>query len=237
VKALKSVSHRNIVALLGHEQLSPSEYSISITFCPGGSPSDHLHKHEVRQFTLKRKKKVFGDILNAIEALHSLKDPLIHGDIKSLNVLLMAHVHRGDIVPWAKLCDFGSSDSQSEAPQNGNITVGTVQWITPEVILREPSSPASDIYSVGMVFSEICYRRVPFSGTRECEVMTSILHGTRPDHDPGKLLKDHLTCFMSILDSCWLEKPEGRPSIRQLRDRMNEVFIESTLSSPLSSLH
>ena len=236
VRALKAISHRNIIGLIDHEQLSPSEFTISIQFCGGGSLFGCLHRANVSCLTLKQKKKIFADIIGAIHAIHSLNDPLIHGDLKSLNLLLVSPITREDSVPWIKLCDFGSSRFKSESPSNGTVTVGTVQWMSPEVIEGEPPGTPADIYSLGIVFQEILYRKIPFDQIQENLIMGMILRGERPVHIPQLLERDRLANMIPIIDDCLSHKPERRPTIDELEDRINELFVTTGVSSAFTSI-
>jgi len=236
VKALKSVTHRNIISLIDHEQLSPSEFSISLPHCAGGSLFNLVHRSKNPPLSLKMKKKIFADLLGAIHAIHSLKDPLIHADIKSLNLLLVSPVLREETVPWLKLCDFGSSRFKSETPSNGTVTVGTVQWMPPEVIEGDPPGTEADIYSVGIVLQEVIYRKIPFDGVSENLIMGMVLRGERPLHYPQLLERDKLSNIIPIIDDCLSQKPSGRPTIDQLEDRINELFVATGVSSGFTSI-
>ena len=235
IRALKAVSHRNVIALLDHEQISPSEFSISLPYCSGGTLFALLHRSSLI-LSLKQKKKIFADVLGAVSAIHSLRDPLVHGDIKSLNILLVGPVVREDSHPWLKLCDFGSSRFVSDTPSNGTVTVGTIQWMPPEVIEGDPPGPEADIYSVGIVFQEVVYRKIPFHNVPDNLVMGMVLRGERPEHYRELLIKDKLDNIVSIIDDCLCQRRENRPTIEQLQNRMQELFLEGDLPSAFPSV-
>ena len=235
VKALSVVSHRNIVSLVAHEQLSPSEFSISITFCGGGSLFTHLYKRENPDLTLKQKKKIFNDLINAVRYLHSLPDPIIHGDLKSLNVLFMSPINTLEVVPWVKLCDFGSSKFQSDPPLMGTVTVGTAQWMSPELVTGGVYGCPTDIYSLAMVFYEICRRDVPFGKIEENVVLGMIVRGDRPALPVASLESGCIRGIALVLHQCWAEKPESRPSIQRLSELMNDIFLSSALTGQFVS--
>lgn len=67
----------------------------------------------------------------------------------------MSPVYNETIIPWIKLADYGSSKFKSEPPTNGVVTIGTIQWMAPEVLLGDVYDTAADIYSVGMVVSKL----------------------------------------------------------------------------------
>ena len=236
VRALKSLSHRNIIGLIAHEQLSPSEFSISLPYCSGGTLFSALHRSSIISLSLRQKKKMMADILGAVQAIHSLRDPLIHGDIKSLNLLLVSPLTRDDSVPWVKLCDFGSSRFKSESPSNGTVTVGTIQWMPPEVIEGATPGTEADIYSVGIVLQEIVYRKIPFDDTQDNLIMGMVLRGERPRHYPQLLERDKILNIIPIIDECLSGRPGTRPTIERLQDQVNGLFVSSGISSGFNSI-
>ncbi|GMF65237.1 unnamed protein product [Phytophthora lilii] len=115
------------------------------------------------------------DIIEGLVYLHSLNPPLVHGDLKSANVLLRSNLR-------AKLTDFGlsrylpsaeydgmeSPDAANEestivSSRYGSRARGTGRWIAPELLVSgAQSSMASDVYAFGIVLSEIDTCELPF---------------------------------------------------------------------------
>jgi serine/threonine-protein kinase TNNI3K len=230
VAALRAFSHRNIISFVSSEQLSPSEYTITTNYCSGGSLFHLLHSSKDVPVTTKQKKKIFSDILNALMCLQARPVPIIHGDIKSLNILLMDTLQSAESVPWVKLCDFGSSKFSGEPPTFGTLTVGTIQWMPPEVLLGEDFGTPVDIYSFGMVMFELCFREIPFFGYEENIVSAKIIKGERPQIRQQQLDRDALSGMAEVMLSCWSENARNRPDINQLSSLLNNVFILSVLS-------
>ena len=90
-----------------------------------------------------------------VQYLHAFRPPLIHRDIKSMNVLLVA----SEGVPWqratAKLADFGMTKEQ----RTGTMTkMGTPLYMAPEVMLGEKYTHAVDVYSFGVLCYELLRR-------------------------------------------------------------------------------
>jgi serine/threonine protein kinase len=76
------------------------------------------HRHEDKQLTTKQKVVVLKQAALGMVYLHSRKPPLIHKDMKGLNILLHGS---GD----AKVTDFGISDANKEARVGRGGFVGT----------------------------------------------------------------------------------------------------------------
>lgn len=88
-------------------------------------------------------------LCEALEVLHQCKPPVIHRDIKPSNILIT-----GDGV--LKLIDFDAS-RQYKTEKNTSDTrlLGTVEYAAPEQFGYAQTDVRSDIYSIGVVFSEI----------------------------------------------------------------------------------
>ncbi|MFU8803577.1 MAG: serine/threonine-protein kinase [Bradymonadaceae bacterium] len=100
--------------------------------------------------------KILKQTLSSLHEAHALG--MMHRDIKPANIMIYEHVGRPDQV---KLLDFGIAKvfSEAEAPVNDLTTdgaiVGTPRYMSPEQILGKPLTPASDIYSLGLVGYEM----------------------------------------------------------------------------------
>lgn len=233
VKALRSATHRNIVSLISSEQVSPSEYAITLTYCPGGSLFSLLHKSPGVELTHKQRRKILSDVTQALICLHCRPDPIIHSDVKSLNLLLMTPVSSSEVIPWVKLCDFGSSKFESDPPVSGTFTVGTVQWMPPEILMNLNFGTPADVYSFAMVIFEVCFREVPFSQFEENVVSAKIIQGVRPHVRKDDLEANRISGLAQVMQSCWAEQPCDRPDISQVSSSLDDVFISSILTPTL----
>jgi len=75
---------------------------------------------------------------------------VIHRDIKPSNIMMDA---AGDV----RVLDFGiaSADFESRESQTRDLTFGSIEYMAPERLFYEPSSPKSDIYSLGATLVEL----------------------------------------------------------------------------------
>src|SRR6266576_4430588 len=84
---------------------------------------------------------------------------LVHRDVKPQNVLLNGE---GE----TKVTDFGiarSLDVEHGMTQTGTV-MGTGHYLSPEQASGQPVTPATDVYSLGVVLYELLTGEVPFPG-------------------------------------------------------------------------
>ena len=157
------------------------------------------------------KPRVFCDVAAAMNYLHSQREPIIHRDLSSANVLLEAMA--ADV--WkAKVSDFGSANLVRLATTPGE---GAIIYTAPEAFPQPPGSPTPhptqttkiDVYSYGVLLCEVILAQFP--NLDSFSTMVDQVSGVWP-------IVHHL------ITNCIKWNPEERPSmadiLRQL-DRMN----------------
>ncbi len=128
------------------------------------------------------------ELLAGLRVIHDRG--LVHCDVKSGNVMLGP----GE----AKLIDFGIAREPHEAHE-GDTSIGSLQFMSPEQLHGEPLSPASDLFSLGVVLYEALTGRVPYQGRTPEEVSAahaagvvrrpSELAGGVPGHLDGAIMQ------------------------------------------------
>lgn len=183
IRFLATLSHPKIVAFYGVAWSTPSkldsgssnnatDLQMVLEFMSGGDLRQYLARtrSDVRARAWgSRKLSMALDIAEALAYLHSRQPkPILHRDLKSRNILL-------DSTLSAKVADFGVSrygishslegeedDDDDEFAMTRSI--GTSRWIAPEVLSGDARySTAVDIYSFGVILSELDSHELPFS--------------------------------------------------------------------------
>src|SRR5919198_108527 len=151
-KNAAGLSHPNIVSIFDRGQ-AESTYYIAMEYLDGRSLKElitargpapiHVAVDYARQ------------ILAALRVAH--RQGVVHRDIKPHNVLV-------DGEGRIKVTDFGIARAgPSQMTEEGSI-IGTAQYLSPEQAQGAPVTPASDLYSVGIVLYELLTGTVPFGG-------------------------------------------------------------------------
>ncbi|XP_032066433.1 interleukin-1 receptor-associated kinase 1 isoform X1 [Thamnophis elegans] len=161
VEKLSRFRHPNIVEFAGccAEQ---GCFCLVYVFLPKGSLEDHLHGQVDACLSWTQRLHVALGTARAIQFLHSDSPSLIHGDVKSSNILLDAALN-------PRLADFGLARF-SRRPKQGGISSslgqtqtvrGTLAYLPPEYVRTGMLSTAIDIFSFGVVLLELLTGRRP----------------------------------------------------------------------------
>ncbi|POM59167.1 TKL/DRK protein kinase, partial [Phytophthora palmivora] len=106
------------------------------------------------------KVKIALHVAHALTYLHSLNPVVIHRDLKSRNILLTVDLD-------AKLTDFGVSRERVDHTMTAG--VGTSLWMAPEVLMGERYDDKADVFSFGVVLSELDLQVLPYSHAIESD--------------------------------------------------------------------
>ncbi|XP_020204125.1 wall-associated receptor kinase-like 14 [Cajanus cajan] len=149
IKLLSSVSHPNLVRLLGC-CIEGGEQILVYEYMPNGTLSQHLQRERGGVLPWTRRLTIATETANAIAYLHSAIDPPIyHRDIKSSNILL-------DYNCESKVADFGLSRlGMTETSHISTAPQGTPGYVDPQYHQNFHLSDKSDVYSFGVVLVEI----------------------------------------------------------------------------------
>lgn len=140
---------------------------------------------------------------------------LVHCDIKPQNLLVTPDQR-------LKVADFGIARALASIQPNEkyNVVWGSPQYFSPEQATGNPPSPASDVYSLGVVVYEMVTGQLPFMGTTASELAR--LHREVPPIPPRKLNP----AISPALEQIVLKVLSKEPSARyRTADQLGRVLI------------
>merc|ERR1712146_853852 len=147
VDVMSSIKHPNIIEFIG-ATVDPPNLCIVTEYMPLGDLHSVLRKYPGLPWETKLSFAL--GIAKGMQYLHSLDPPIVHRDLKALNIL----VNENYIV---KVADFGlSKATPEERSHRANTKIGTLNWLAPEVLAEIcPYTTKADVFSYGMVLYEI----------------------------------------------------------------------------------
>ena len=196
-QATAKLSHPNIVTIYDSGEQDGCFYYV-MEYLKADALDDILAKEKV--LPLKQGLKISKDILKALVYTHDKQ--IIHRDLKPSNI-------KFDLRGNAIVTDFGLvKDLEQTSITMTGISLGTPQYMSPELLRGDLVDHRSDIYQLGVIVYEMLTGQVPFSGSTPY---------ADPDKDlesqmtpPSALNADVSTELEQFIVRCLHPKPEDR---------------------------
>jgi serine/threonine protein kinase len=135
----------------------------------------HILTNNFENILWKDKIKCLYDLIYDLQNTHKLG--YFFKDIKSENILYNYNNNEFYI------SDYNLSGLESE---NNKIIFGVLPYIAPEVLSGESYTPSSDIYSFGIIMTELSSGKVPFHDRKyDLNLALDICNGCRPEFGKG----------------------------------------------------
>ncbi|KAL7136085.1 hypothetical protein ABFS83_10G005200 [Erythranthe nasuta] len=224
VAMMSRVKHDNLVKFIG---ACKDPLMVIVTeLLHGMSLRKYLSSIRPKQLDLPVALDFALDIARAMDCLHA--NGIIHRDLKPDNLLLTANQKS------VKLADFGLAREES-VTEMMTAETGTYRWMAPElystVTLRQGEKKhynnKVDVYSFGIVLWELLTNRMPFEGMSNLQAAYAAAFKQErpiiPEVTPPELAY--------IIQSCWVEEPNMRPSFSQIIRMLNEFILTLKPSS------
>ena len=127
--------------------------------------------------------EIGSQVCQALSVAH--KQDIIHRDVKPQNIMVQPD---GNV----KVMDFGIARAKNSTMDKTASVLGTAHYISPEQAQGKDLTPASDLYSLGVVMYEAATGKLPFDGPDAVSVAMKQVQETpvppseiKPDIDPG----------------------------------------------------
>ncbi len=151
---------------------------------------------------------IVRQLVAALQAAH--ESGVIHRDFKSANVILTPGRDPGTV--RAVVTDFGlarAARSGSHAPLTRDMEiVGTPDYMAPEQVLAQPVSPATDVYSLGIVLYEMVTGELPFRS--ETPIGTALARVHTEPQPPLQHVPELSPVWNAVILRCLAREPGKR---------------------------
>ena len=140
---------------------------------------------------------------------------LVHCDIKPHNMIVTPDGR-------LKVTDFGIARAMSTIlpDERADVVWGSPQYFAPEQAVGEPPSPASDVYSLGVVLYEVLTGALPFTAPTSEELAR--MHLEMPPIPPSEYVPDIPTALEQIVLKVLSKEPAAR---YRTADQLGRVLL------------
>jgi len=190
------VNHEGIASVFDYGEENGSAFLV-MELVPGEALSTVLEREGA--LPADKTLDIVAQTASALQAAHAAG--LVHRDIKPGNLLITPDGR-------VKITDFGIARIADQVPLTATGQVmGTVQYLSPEQASGHPASPATDIYSLGIVAYESIAGKRPFTGESQVAIAMAQINDTPPPL-PATVAEPVQNLVMSMI----AKKPDDRPA-------------------------
>uniref|UniRef100_A0A8C7IIY5 Tyrosine-protein kinase n=1 Tax=Oncorhynchus kisutch TaxID=8019 RepID=A0A8C7IIY5_ONCKI len=208
---MKALQHDKLVRLNAVVTKEEPIYIIT-EFMEKGSLLDFLKSDEGNRVQLPKLIDFSAQIAEGMAYIEQRN--YIHRDLRAANILVSKAL-------VCKIADFGLAriieDNEYTAREGAKFPI---KWTAPEAINFGSFTIKSDVWSFGILLTEIIsYGRTPYPGMTNPEVIRSLESGyrmQRTDSCPQELY--------DIMLECWKNKPEDRPTFEYLQSVLEDFY-------------
>lgn len=217
IQVARQVTHRNVCRIFDfvHDRagdaggLQRRLVGLTMELLPGETLSDRLAR--TGPMAPERVLPIVRQVAAALMAAH--RAGVVHRDLKAGNVMLVPGESEG-VPERVVVTDFGlacqvAGPASSSPPLTGlNMVVGTADYMAPEQAQGTEATPASDIYSLGVILFELVTGRRPHEAPTP---MATLLRRLRePAPSPRELRPDIELRWDLVIRRCLALRPEDR---------------------------
>jgi serine/threonine-protein kinase len=230
-KAAARLSHPHVVGVLDQGDDGPLAYLV-MEYIKGHTLRDVIK--EKGALTPRLALALIDPVVEGLGAAHAAG--LIHRDVKPENVLI---ADDGRI----KIGDFGLARAITTTTSTGAL-IGTVAYLSPELVLGQQADARSDIYSLGIMLYEMITGRQPFDG--EVPIQVAYQHVNSTVGPPSALVPGLAEELDELVQWCTANDPDKRPvdgnallfELRHIRTNLSDADLDlrppAALAAPVA---
>ena len=195
-RAFAALAHPNVTQLYDYGEDGDRPYMV-LEYVPGGTLEDRLQKGALRDAETHA---IATDIASGLAHAHARG--VVHRDIKPTNILF-------DEEGRAKLTDFGIAQTGEGTLTDEGTVLGTAAYISAEQASGAPTTPATDVYSFGVMLFRMLTGRPPFESADALELVT--LHRDAPAPPVESIRPDAPPELAALAAAALAKDPRARP--------------------------
>ena len=227
IRLLMSLRHPNVVQFIGTSFIDGYGLCAITEFMERGDLTTVLSNISMNsEFSWGNlKMSIATDIILSLAYLHGLEPVVMHRDLKSRNVLISQNF-------TAKISDFGLSRAISTT--STMTCVGSNLWLAPEMIRGEQFSESADIFSFGVMMTELDTGKMPYhdllgyDGKRMSSI--AIAHQVAYKNRRPTMSEDCYSKLDMLANWCMHSDPLKRPSPKSVLKTLRQVTTDSNIS-------
>ncbi|WP_420367348.1 Stk1 family PASTA domain-containing Ser/Thr kinase [Curtobacterium sp. L1-20] len=201
------LSHPNLVGVYDQGAEDDTAY-IVMEYIPGITLRDLLQEHHA--LTPEQATDILRAVLAGLASAH--RAGIVHRDLKPENVLL---ADDGRI----KLGDFGLARATTANTATGAALLGTIAYLSPELVTRGAADSRSDIYALGIMLYEMLTGEQPYKGEQPMQIAYQHANDSVPA--PSAAMPGVPSELDDLVAWSTARNPDDRPSdAREMLDHM-----------------
>ncbi len=212
LKLFINISHENLIKTYDIFENMNDIYCV-IEYVSNENLCNYINNNP--NLNLKQIKNISKQIINGVSYFESLG--IVHQDLKLENIMVKKCNNNNINI---KIIDFGLSIIMSNNDFTSG-TIGTPNYMAPEIINGDEYNYKIDIWSLGIIFYFIRYRRLPFDDNRKDKrnfIYENIRRFRIKFNEPSlKLSEEDDLKFKEIILKCLTIDPEKRIFIEELK--------------------
>ncbi|GGM48127.1 serine/threonine-protein kinase [Dactylosporangium sucinum] len=164
--------------------------------------------------------RICAEVAAGLAAAHA--SGMVHRDVKPANVILAP--------TGAKVVDFGIAAAAGAGDLDDEV-LGTADYLAPERLTSDAVTPASDVYSLGILLYRLLAGRLPWNAVGNTDLLDAHLH-TPPA--PLPRLPDVPAEALELCLRCLAKRPADRPSAAEVAAALAEAAGVRTVTDDLA---